>query len=318
MNARRRFLLLPALLTPVAGAQSVGYNNKARNYLSRLLATKEEVTGWLEERLFPFCKYDGGLGYLHRNRRFKEGIHGSICTYTYDKSDARHMTQYGDQPCRVNTYGNSFTSCEQVNDGETWQEILAAHLYEPIRNYGIGGYSVYLAYLRMLREEQRNPARYIVINIFDDDHFRNLISWQRITSARNTKSFHPTLPHVVVNPSTGEFAERTNPCPTRESVYKLCDLDWVYATFKDDFVLKIRLAQEAAKSGDTGDLIQQLARDHGITTAVNYSGDELRKTAGTLYTQAALFSSQTNRGKDREFCIIQRKEGSLHALLWPQ
>ena len=29
-----------------------------------------------------------------------------------------------------------------MNDGETWQEYLAAHLREPIRNYGVGGYSV--------------------------------------------------------------------------------------------------------------------------------------------------------------------------------
>jgi hypothetical protein len=308
LNARRQFLLLPALLTQAAGAQSPGSNDKARQYLSRLLAANEEVTAWLQEKLFPFCKYDSGLGYLHRDRQFKEGIYGSICTYTYDKSDARHTINYAHQPCRVNTYGNSFTSCEQVNDGETWQEVLAAHLCEPVRNYGIGGYSVYLAYLRMLREEQRNPARYVVINIFDDDHFRNLISWQRITSARNTKSFHPTLPHVVVNPSTGAFVERPNPCPTPKSVYNLCDLDWVYATFKDDFVLKIRLAQEAAGSGGTGDLIQQLARDHGITTNVNYSGDELRKTAGTLYTQAALFSSKQIVEKIESFASSHGKK----------
>jgi hypothetical protein len=160
----------------------------------------------------------------------------------------------------------------------------------------------------MLREERRNPAPYIVINIFDDDHFRNLISWQRITSARNTKSFHPTLPHVRVNASTGEFSERTNPCPTPDSVYKLCDLDWVYQTFKDDFVLRIRLAQDAAKIGGAADLIQQLARDHGIAADVNYSGDQLKKTADTLYTQAALFSTKRIVEKIEEFALSRRKK----------
>jgi len=67
------------------------------------------------------------------------------------------MGNYGDKPCRINTYGDSFTQCHQVSDHETWQKIPAAHLQEPIRNYGIGGWSVYQAYLRMLREESRNP-----------------------------------------------------------------------------------------------------------------------------------------------------------------
>ena len=35
--------------------------------------------------------------------------------------------------------------CYQVSDGETWQEYLAAHLDEPIRNFGMGGYGVYQA-----------------------------------------------------------------------------------------------------------------------------------------------------------------------------
>jgi hypothetical protein len=47
---------------------------------------------------------------------------------------------------RINTYGNSFTQCHQVSDGETWQEYLAAPLGEPIRNFGVGGHGVFQAY----------------------------------------------------------------------------------------------------------------------------------------------------------------------------
>ncbi len=62
------------------------------------------------------------------------------------------MSNYKEKSCRINTYGNSFTQCHEVSDHETWQEILAAHLQEPVRNFGIGGWSVYQAYLRMLKE----------------------------------------------------------------------------------------------------------------------------------------------------------------------
>ncbi len=138
---------------------------RKRALLRRILYKRDDLTAWLDGKAFPFSKYDAGLGYLHVDRDFKEGIHGSVCSYRYDRLGARRTIAHGDKPCRINTYGNSFTSCEQVSDGETWQEVLAAHLGEPIRNFGIGGYSVYLAYLRMLREEKRSPAKFIIFNI---------------------------------------------------------------------------------------------------------------------------------------------------------
>ena len=51
---------------------------------------------------------------------------------------------------------------------------MAATLGEPVRNFGVGGFSVYQAYRRMLREEEVVPAEHIVFNIFDDDHYRSL------------------------------------------------------------------------------------------------------------------------------------------------
>ena len=63
------------------------------------------------------------------------------------------MINYSDEECRIASYGDSFTQCHQVSDGETWQETLAAHIGEPIRNFGVGGYGVYQAYLRLRRTE---------------------------------------------------------------------------------------------------------------------------------------------------------------------
>ncbi len=44
--------------------------------------------------------------------------------------------QLPNRKARINTYGDSFTECEQVGDGQTWQEYLAGHLGEPVRNFG--------------------------------------------------------------------------------------------------------------------------------------------------------------------------------------
>jgi hypothetical protein len=52
----------------------------------------------------------------------------SVSNYTFAQPDGeRVMRNYATQPCRINTYGNSFTQCHQVSDDETWQEVLAAH-----------------------------------------------------------------------------------------------------------------------------------------------------------------------------------------------
>jgi hypothetical protein len=223
-------------------------DQQVRDLLRTLVLTREDVDLWLQRKDFPFCKYDPELGYLHVDRDFSEGLDGAICQYRYDELDARQTIAYAGQPCRINTYGNSFTSCEQVSDGETWQETLAAHLGEPVRNYGIGGYSVYQAYLRMQREETRAPAKYIIFNIFDDDHARNLHGWQRFKFGVNRKSPNPTVPHVRVDLEQGTIAEQRNPCPTPESVHDLCDLERVYALFRDDFYLQNRLMKENRKA----------------------------------------------------------------------
>ncbi|MEX2286317.1 MAG: hypothetical protein WD648_04450 [Planctomycetaceae bacterium] len=231
-----------------AGSSSAATEQQIRDYLRGILPSREDLDGWLAGTEFPFCKYDAELGYLHIDRDFQEGQDGAICQYRYDKLDARRMLAHADRPCRINTYGDSFTSCEQVSDGETWQEALAAHLGEPVRNYGIGGYSVYQAYLRMLREEQRAPAGCIVFNIFDDDHVRNLHGWQRFKFGVNRKSPNPTVPHVKVDLAAKRITDRPNLCPTSQSLYDLCDPDRAYAMFHDDFYLHNRVLRAAQRA----------------------------------------------------------------------
>jgi len=233
----------------------------ARDYLSKLVYKRQDVDAWFAGRAYPFCKYDGEFGWLLRDARFPDGVDGSISTYRYGRYDERKMINYADQPCRINTYGNSFTQCHQVSDGETWQEVLAAHFGEPIRNFGVGAWSVYQAYLRMLREEARVPGEILILNIFDDDHYRNLDAWLSIRYPRpGEKLFHfPTKPYLEVDLSSRECEEHPNPCPTEKSFYNLCDLDWVEERFRDDFVLAIMLDQSETASATARNLHTQAA-----------------------------------------------------------
>jgi hypothetical protein len=292
---------------PAAGPVS------ARDYLRGILYTRDEVKQWLAGQAFPFAKYSSAYGWLLRDALFQDGMNGSTSVYTYGPLDERVTIQYRNRPCRINTYGDSYTQCHQVSDGETWQEVLAAHLQEPVRNFGVGGWSVYQAYLRMLREEQRAPAEVIVFNIYDDDHFRSLDSWRNIRVPKHERFIEPTLPYVAVNAKTGRFEERPNICPTPESVYHLCDLDWAVEKFRDDFALQIMLAHANAKSRNpelnyAG--TQQFITTHGIATRID-TAEALSQTADELHRQSAFFASQKIVERVEALAAAQRKR-----LLW--
>jgi len=290
-----------------------------KTYLSEILYTKKEVDDWLAGKAFPFSKYHPELGWLLNNAAFKDGIDNSISVYTYQGEDGeRIMGNYADQPCRINTYGNSFTQCHQVSDHETWQEVLAAHMQEPLRNFGVGGWSVYQAYLRMLKEEQRTPAEYIIFNIYEDDHKRNLDSWRNIRVKKHPQHIEAPLPYVKVNLKEQKMTEYENPCPTKESLYDLCDLEKTYQLFKDDFVLKIMVAHRNSELKNAGSSYQdmmELIKTHGIRTKID-DGETLAREADTLHTEAALFSTMRMIEKIEDFAREHDKK-ILYVLSYP-
>lgn len=282
---------VPALL----GQSTTKSERETREFLEDLLYTRQEVDRWLAGEAFPFAKYSSEFGWLLPDARFRDGIDDSVSVYTFAQPDGeRVMRNYADHPCRINTYGDSFTQCHQVSDDETWQEVLAAHFQEPVRNFGIGGWSAYQAYLRMLKEEKRTPADTIIFNIYDDDHRRNLDSWRNIRVHKHVRFIEPPLPYVRVNVKEGTFEELPNPCPTPESLYDLCDLEKTYERFKDDFVLKIMLAHQHAKTSNPFSSykeIMELASTHGIETSIE-TNQHLSQAANQLQSRSALFATQ--------------------------
>lgn len=337
MNINRRRFLGTAACTGLGAAIASGFpqhafghpNNQSNNakskqrtpreFLRSLLYNKDEVDRWLAGKAFPFAKYNGQLGWLLPNANFRDGIDDSVSAYTFVQPDGeRTMSNYADQPCRINTYGDSFTQCHQVSDHETWQEVLAGHIQEPVRNFGIGGWSVYQAYLRMLKEEQRTPAEYIIFNIYDDDHRRNLDSWRNIRVRKHQQFIEPPLPHVRVNPKTGTFAERPNPCPTPQSLYDLCDIDKAWELFKDDFTLQIMLAHANSKTANPSasyKAIHELSTTHGIETSIKTNW-HLPTAAKTLHDKAALFSTERIVEKIEAFAKSKGKK-VLYVLSYP-
>ena len=262
MDGRTRtktaILLLPLLLPPIlAAAADQGKTTPAfEDYIKGHLPDRKEIDVFLNE--MSWAQFDPDVGYILGNFMPRDGIHRSSTFSTVGPDGARTSFMYKGKPCRINTYGNSFTLCHQVSDGETWQEYLAAHLGEPVRNYGMGGFGTYQAYRRMLREEQtKNEADYVMLYIWGDDHVRSLLrcrymltaSWNRSQDNKEGKGrmFHGNFwSNLQINLETGKLEEKDSLLSTPESLYKMTDPDWMTAHLRDDLALQMALYSRGA------------------------------------------------------------------------
>jgi len=277
-----------------------------RQFLRGSIYTPRDVKNWVAgvDTQYIGEKYDRDVGWVHHDSAHKHGVHGAIVFYTYEKTGERRLINHADKPCRISSYGDSFTNCDQVSDGESWQEFLAAHLGEPVRNFGTSGHSVYQAYVRMRREEKRRPVKYIILNIYSDDHRRSLFGWANLAHAWPGR---PTTPYIrKSNPTTGEFVESPNPCPTAEEFANLCSLDWVYNRFQGDFFVRILLARANIENKTpeySYDDIVALAREQGTPMEIG-SAEELENGVQNVLERWALYASMRIVEKVEEFATV--------------
>jgi hypothetical protein len=256
----------------------------------------------LDPRKPCFIRFDPVLGYELKDYLFSDGIEGSQSSYRYGKHGGhRHLINGAGQPCRINTYGDSYTQCAQVSDGQTWQEVLAAHLREPIRNFGVGGYGVYQAYRRALRTEviPDLAAKYLILNIWDDDYLRNLdaarwirVGWMCRDLPRGKKDGYPVhgfpWAHVRYDLRQARWVERPGLCRKASDLRKLIGKANYYRTFKDDSVARLCALREGGHA-PIGEL-EALAEAFGLK--VNLRDRRTRQAdARTLHNTYGLRST---------------------------
>jgi len=248
--------------------------------VKELLHTAAYLPAEMDRQLDPdnptFIEFDPVLGYVLKDYIFRDGMDDTLCSYVYEKHGGhREMINYADEPCRINTYGDSFTQCAQVNGGETWRGILAARFREPMRNFGVGGYGVYQAYRCAMRIEVNALAtEYVVLNVWDDDHLRNIDAarWIRVGwvhkdlprgSGPDTYPVHGfPWAHVRYDLDAGKFVEMPGLCETAEDLRKLADKDYYYEAFKDDHVVHLFTLREGGEA--PVDELEKIAEALGV------------------------------------------------------
>jgi hypothetical protein len=241
-------LILAASLVGLLGLPSLAADQPDKpsfeQYLRESAVPKEVIDRFLEGP--SWAQYDPELGYILGNYLPQDGMDKSATISTVQANGARTSFLYAGKKCRINTYGDSFTQCHQVSDGETWQEYLAGHLGKPVRNFGMGGYGVYQAYRRMAREERTDHrAPYVIFYIWGDDHIRSLLRCRhaiifRWWNDQGGRAFHNNFwPNIEMDLQTGQFVERENLLPTREALYQMTDPQRMVDLLKDDLALQL-------------------------------------------------------------------------------
>ena len=286
-------------------------------YIRSAAVSEEELDVFLSPTEESVVQFNSELGYILGNYMPLNGMDGSFTISTAQKNGARTSTIYKDLPCRINTYGNSFTECHQVSDHETWQEYLAAHLGEPIRNFGVGGYGVYQAYQRMIRTEStENEAEYIIVYIWGDDHYRSLLrcrfmlylEWYHKYKSGG-RMFHGNFwPNLEMDLKSGQFIQKDNPLPTPEMLHKMTDADFMVDALRDDLMLQMSLFCEGKTQGIDNTRINRLADCLQCPSIIGSSSDEIANQVEKIRTAYAFAATKHIIDRTVEFVTGRNKK----------
>lgn len=290
-------------------------SNHLRKFLRAATYRREVIDRFLDPSAPFWAQFHSVLGYTLRSSFLRDGLNGAHTLQRYAVSGERVTIQFAGEPCRINTYGNSFTQGAQVSDGETWQEVLAAHFCEPIRNFGIGGHGVYQAYRRLVEMEQTDlAAPCVILNIWGDDHLRSINAWRWLTYFRNWNTpafdhlFHGNpWDHARLDPETGALLEVRNHFPNPDDLYKLADPDFVYESFHQDPIVRLLAGLEKPAEMDL-DNLRALAHAVGVEDLDTSTVDAIHATAWKVYSVYGIAVSTRIIGKLNDFLTAHGKK----------
>lgn len=295
-------------------------------FLRARVVPRETIDRFLDPDARIWARYHPAYGYLLRDSFLRDGIDGARTLARYEATGQRKQVNFPGDPCRINTYGDSFTQGHQVSDGETWQETLAAHFCEPIRNFGIGGFGVYQACRRM-QEVESGPlgAPYVVLNLWGDDHHRSIYAWRWLSFPTDALKgqydvmFHSNpWDHVRLSDDGKSLVERPSACPTPQSLYNLCDADWVIEHFGADDVTHALVAFHTGRVADEAPISRLAAASRlsaacGVTPDLRGSEAAVRNSVWKLLNEYALQAGVLVMDQARKF--IESKGKKLFVLL---
>jgi hypothetical protein len=162
-------------------------------------------------------------------------------------------------------------------------------------------------------EPTANGAPYVILNIYDDDHRRNLMACRWVHISRfysiegNEAMFH-NMPwvHVRFDLSTDKWIEQANPFDTSESLYQLCDPSFMYETYRHDPVAKLEMLRHGAQVDDVRDVFE--LADHFRVNLDLSTPESSQRTSWELLMEYSLRSTMFVVDQARQFLASQGKK----------
>ena len=290
---------------------------KYEEYIREGLPSRREIEVFIHE--LSWARFDPVTGYILGNYIPHDGIDNSSTISTAQPDRSRTSFLYAGKPCRINTYGNSFTQCHQVSDGETWQEYLAAHLGEPVRNFGMGGYGLYQSYRRMLQEENTSRAAdYIILYLWGDDHIRSLLrcrymltqGWMREREQREEvgRMFHGNFwCNIEMDLKEGKLVEKENRITNAEDLFKMNDPAWMTENLRDDLALQMALFERKKIDDPDHSSLMKLAECLEIKANFRKTG-KLQATVRMILDQYSFAATRYILEKAKEYTDMNHKK----------
>ena len=267
-------------------------------YIRESALPREAIDTFLNED--TWAQFDPEVGYILGNYMPHDGLDNSFTLSTVMNDGKRTNQVYADRPCRINTYGNSFTHCHQVSDGETWQEYLAGHLGEPVQNFGMGGFGVYQAYRRLVRRESIDKdSKYVILYMWGDDYVRSVFRCRYATYYKTWDSaggymFHGNFwSNIEMDLSSGKLVEKESIISRREDMYQMSDPGFMYESLKDDLMVQLHLLGRNIVNADVDtDGLKRLAEICGVP-GVDFSEPErMMDTAANLKNKYSFLATR--------------------------
>jgi hypothetical protein len=291
-------------------------------FLRESAVPRPTIDRFLDENEPTWARFDPEVGYTLGRYLPRDGVDGSWTISTAQDDGQRTARLYTDRPCRINTYGNSFTQCHQVSDGETWQEYLAAHLGEPVRNFGMGGFGTYQAYRRMRRTEiSELGGRYAILYIWGDDHCRSVMRCRHVATYRwwddhNGYMFHGNFwSNVEMDLDSGSLVEGDSLLSTPQDLYRMCDGDYMVEALRDDLMVMLYTMERFDVDGDA-ELLNRLAEHLGVA-ALDDSDADARMASITALKRAYGFAASHYIVSQARSFLQQHDKELLICLLCP-
>ncbi len=99
-------------------------------------------------------------------------------TVSYD-IDGSRTDDLPEKELLINTYGDSFTWCDEVGNNETWQYFLESRIGYDVKNFGVGAFGTGQAILKLERHiTQGLTAPITILGIFEENVNRTVNSFR--------------------------------------------------------------------------------------------------------------------------------------------